>query len=126
MVDKESEMNCTSYVDTVATEEEATQIDIEDQTCQNNTRSTRNDKHKFTLLDVFKVGQEKMIKQKIHSQRLRKKQRSQWHDRFMLDLYDQILSSSSGINSNIAIINRPSTSSELPLFTIHFRRNKLN
>ena len=113
-------------MDLLAIEDDATQIDTEDLPCSNDYELDRNDTHKFALLDVFNVGQEKMIKQKIHSQRLRKRQCSQRHDHFMLDLYDQILSSSSSINSNIAIINCPSTSSVLPLFTTNFRSIKFN
>ena len=87
---------------------------------------TKNDTHKLALLDVFQIGHDKMHKQHIHSQRLRKKQRSQRHDKFMIDLYDKILSSASSINSNIDMIKHQSSTTTLPQFTTYFRDNKYN
>jgi hypothetical protein len=99
----------------------------DNESMNNNFESNCSDAHKFALFDVFAIGQEKMKKQNIHSQRLRKKQRSQRHDHFMLTLYDDIISSNSTINANIDIIsNQVGTSRDLPTFTSTFRKNKFN
>ena len=95
-----------------------------DLTVVNDVNNTKVDTHKFALLDVMQIGQDKMKKDNVHSQRLRKKQRSKRHDLFMLNLCEKMLSSDSNVKSCADSAKHGSLTDDVPVFTMNFRCNK--
>ena len=83
-----------------------------------------NDCHKYALLDIIQLGEDKMLSTDIQSIRLNKKRRNDRHESFILNLYNSILSPNNELQQKLNVLqsnNTQMSSSTIPDYRREFR-----
>ena len=118
--------NCDMTVDNFESEvtsdnEDGDHNDRYDEGVRNNQK---NDCHKYALLDIVQLGEDKMLSTDIQSIRLNKKRRNDRHESFILNLYNSILSPNNELQQKLNVLqsnNTQMSSSTIPDYRRDFR-----
>ena len=111
--------NIEIHIEDVNEEENHTQHTIEDTIEEHDSNS--NDCNKYAIIDIISLGKEKMKSKGIQKLRLKRKQRIQRHDNFMIDIYDKIIEENNSVQQSINKLLSCIPPTNLPLYTRQYR-----